>query len=73
MQYYNISTKSNYQLEKPLIWLLRKLRGDPNLSLDSQFDQGDKIVDKSKEEEFKKESDKFLSWNNILKKEVCYL
>ena len=33
IQYYDISAKSNYQFEKPFLWLLRKLTGDPNLSL----------------------------------------
>ena len=33
LQYYDISAKSNYQFEKPFIWLLRRLVGDPNLTL----------------------------------------
>lgn len=33
IQYYDISAKSNYQFEKPFLWILRKLIGDPNLSL----------------------------------------
>lgn len=33
LQYYDISAKSNYQFEKPFIWLLRRLIGDPNLVL----------------------------------------
>lgn len=31
MQYYDISAKSNYNFEKPFLWLARKLVGDPNL------------------------------------------
>ena len=27
LQYYDISAKSNYQFEKPFIWLLRKVVG----------------------------------------------
>ena len=27
LQYYDISAKSNYQFEKPFIWLLRRLVG----------------------------------------------
>ena len=27
LQYYDISAKSNYQFEKPFVWLLRKLTG----------------------------------------------
>jgi GTP-binding nuclear protein Ran len=33
LQYYDISAKSNYQFEKPFIWLLRRLVNDPNLTL----------------------------------------
>lgn len=33
LQYYDISAKSNYQFEKPFIWLLRRLVGDANLTL----------------------------------------
>merc|ERR1712097_125765 len=31
LQYYDISAKSNYQFEKPFLWLARKLCGDNNL------------------------------------------
>merc|ERR1712179_151899 len=31
LQYYDISAKSNYNLEKPFLLLARKLIGDPNL------------------------------------------
>jgi GTP-binding nuclear protein Ran len=33
IQYYDISAKSNYQFEKPFVWLLKKLLQDPNLQL----------------------------------------
>lgn len=33
IQYYDISAKSNYQFEKPFVWLIKKLLGDPNLQL----------------------------------------
>ena len=33
LQYYDISAKSNYNFEKPFIWLARKLTGNPNLEL----------------------------------------
>jgi GTP-binding nuclear protein Ran len=33
LQYFDISAKSNYQFEKPFVWLLKKLTGDPNLGL----------------------------------------
>jgi len=31
LQYYDISAKSNYNFEKPFLWLVRKLAGDANL------------------------------------------
>lgn len=31
LQYYDISAKSNYNFEKPFLWLARKLTGKPNL------------------------------------------
>uniref|UniRef100_A0A8C5NWY7 GTP-binding nuclear protein Ran n=1 Tax=Jaculus jaculus TaxID=51337 RepID=A0A8C5NWY7_JACJA len=31
LRYYDISAKSNYNFEKPFLWLARKLVGDPNL------------------------------------------
>ncbi|KAJ1830106.1 GTP-binding nuclear protein gsp1/Ran [Coemansia sp. RSA 2706] len=31
LQYYDISAKSNYNFEKPFLWLARKLTGDANL------------------------------------------
>lgn len=31
LQYYDISAKSNYNFEKPFLWLARKLAGDPQL------------------------------------------
>merc|ERR1719453_919437 len=33
LQYYDISAKSNYQFEKPFVWLLRRLTNEPQLSL----------------------------------------
>lgn len=33
LQYYDVSAKSNYQFEKPFLWLARRLSGDPNLTL----------------------------------------
>lgn len=31
LQYYDISAKSNYNFEKPFLWLARKLTGESNL------------------------------------------
>ena len=36
LQYYDVSAKSNYQYEKPFLWLLRQLTGDLNLYLVEQ-------------------------------------
>jgi GTP-binding nuclear protein Ran len=33
IQYYDISAKSNYQFEKPFVWLLKKITGNNNLVL----------------------------------------
>ena len=33
IQYYDISAKSNYQFEKPFVWLLKRLTNDPGLVL----------------------------------------
>lgn len=32
LQYYDISAKSNYNFEKPFLWLAKKLANDPNLT-----------------------------------------
>jgi GTP-binding nuclear protein Ran len=37
LQYYDVSAKSNYQCEKPFLWLLKKLTGNPNLYLVEQL------------------------------------
>lgn len=36
LQYYDISAKSNYNFEKPFLWLARKLVGNPGLVRDTQ-------------------------------------
>eukprot|EP00608_Synchroma_pusillum_P008897 CAMPEP_0198419152 /NCGR_PEP_ID=MMETSP1452-20131203/8_1 /TAXON_ID=1181717 /ORGANISM="Synchroma pusillum, Strain CCMP3072" /LENGTH=213 /DNA_ID=CAMNT_0044139275 /DNA_START=34 /DNA_END=675 /DNA_ORIENTATION=- len=36
LQYYDISAKSNYNFERPFLWLARKLSGDNNLSFVEQ-------------------------------------
>ena len=37
LQYYDISAKSNYNFEKPFLWLARKLVGNPQLVRPSPF------------------------------------
>lgn len=32
LQYFDVSAKSNYQFEKPFLWLARRLSGDPALT-----------------------------------------
>lgn len=36
LQYYDVSAKSNYQYEKPFLWLLKALVGDKDLHLVQQ-------------------------------------
>ena len=36
LQYFDVSAKSNYQFEKPFVWLARRLSGDANLALVEQ-------------------------------------
>ena len=36
LQYYNVSAKSNYQYEKPFVWLLRQLTNNKDLELTQQ-------------------------------------
>lgn len=33
MEYFEVSAKTNYQIEKPFIWLLRRLTNNPSLKL----------------------------------------
>jgi GTP-binding nuclear protein Ran len=33
LQYFDVSAKSNYQFEKPFLWLARRLSGDPQLTI----------------------------------------
>jgi len=56
LQYYDISAKSNYNFEKPFIWLAKKCLGDPNLELVSF--PGLKPPDVQMDEDFKKQ----LEW-----------
>jgi GTP-binding nuclear protein Ran len=37
LQYYDISAKSNYNFEKPFLWLARKLSGQPLLEFAEQI------------------------------------
>lgn len=33
LQYFDVSAFANYNIEKPFLWILKKLTGDPNLQL----------------------------------------
>lgn len=59
LQYYDISAKSNYNFEKPFIWLARKLVGNPNLELvDSPALQPPEVtVDPALMEQYKRDLD----------------
>lgn len=37
LQYYELSAKSNYNYEKPFLYLARKLTGDANVSFTGQL------------------------------------
>ncbi|KAL0219882.1 hypothetical protein P9112_005535 [Eukaryota sp. TZLM1-RC] len=37
LQYYDISAKSNYNFEKPFLYIMKKLTGDPNLHLTAEI------------------------------------
>jgi GTP-binding nuclear protein Ran len=66
LQYYDISAKSNYNFEKPFLWLARKLVGDPNLefvaapALAPPEVQMDPQMIKAYEDELKKASESAL-------------
>lgn len=37
LPYYDVSVKANYNIEKPLLWILRELLDDPNLEFTEQI------------------------------------
>merc|ERR1711964_300715 len=37
LQYYDLSARSNYNFEKPFLWLARRLTNQPNLTFVGQF------------------------------------
>lgn len=44
LQYYDISAKSNYNFEKPFLWLARKLVGNPQLVCEARLNQKQKLI-----------------------------
>lgn len=59
LQYYDISAKSNYNFEKPFVWLARKLTGNPQLELVASpaLAPPEVQVDPALMEEYKKDMD----------------
>lgn len=59
LQYYDISAKSNYNFEKPFVWLARKLTGNPNLELVASpaLAPPEVTVDPAMMDEYKRELD----------------
>merc|ERR1711920_255836 len=57
LQYYDISAKSNYQFEKPFVWLLRRLVNDANLVLVEApvLQQGEVVIDADQMKQMDKE------------------
>merc|ERR1712025_693175 len=43
LQYYDLSAKSNYNFEKPFLWLARRLTNQPNLQFVGQFAKAPEI------------------------------
>ncbi|KAL7717463.1 GTP-binding nuclear protein [Entamoeba marina] len=39
LQYYDVSAKSNYNFERPFLWIARKLTGNPNLTFIADVNQ----------------------------------
>jgi GTP-binding nuclear protein Ran len=60
LQYYDISAKSNYNYEKPFLYIARKLLGDNNLKFDKEPELKIKEIkiDEDLFEEYKKEFEK---------------
>ncbi|KAI8053942.1 ras family-domain-containing protein [Syncephalis plumigaleata] len=63
LQYYDISAKSNYNFEKPFLWLARKLVGNPTLEFVGApaLQPAEVTVDEKLMEEYKKEMDEAAS------------
>jgi len=57
LQYYDISARSNYNFEKPFLWLARKLVGDPNLSFveSPALKPPEVVIDKATVEQYEQE------------------
>merc|ERR1712224_167959 len=43
LQYYDLSARSNYNFEKPFLWLARRLTNQPNLQFVGQFAKAPEI------------------------------
>ncbi|KAI3378029.1 hypothetical protein SNEBB_000103 [Seison nebaliae] len=60
LQYYDISARSNYNFEKPFLWLARKLVGDPNLEFveSPALEPPDLVVDQKLTAKYEEEMQK---------------
>ena len=66
LQYYDISAKSNYNFEKPFLWLARKLVGDPNLEFVAMPALAPPEVQMDQEWQRKLEEDMVKAQNTVL-------
>ena len=57
LQYFDVSAKSNYQFEKPFLWLARRLSGDPQLTIVEApiLAAGEIVIDEAQMAEIRKE------------------
>ena len=57
LQYFDVSAKSNYQFEKPFLWLARRLSGDPALTIVEApiLAPGEIVIDEAQMAEIRKE------------------
>jgi hypothetical protein len=57
LKYYDISAKSNYNFEKPFLWLARKLVGDANLEFVAMpaLDPPEVLMDPTMVEQYERE------------------
>ena len=57
LQYYDVSAKSNYNFEKPFLYLIRKVTGDPKLTLEGEMalQPPELVMDLAKAQQYDKE------------------
>merc|ERR1712072_558003 len=57
IQYYDISAKSNYNFEKPFLWIARKLCGTPNLTFTQEpaYRPAEVTIDEARKKEMEQQ------------------